>query len=156
MTSILYENVFDYFFGEIDSDPMLMSLKDEYLIQLENEYLKKAAYKPYVRRLYKIFILNDETQTISFEMKFPVEEDFDKEFTMNILGKGMMIEWINPIVRSKKNLSQVFAGKEQNFYSQANHISAVSSILENAKSEQLKLISSRSSLYNTYISEEVT
>ena len=82
---------------------------------------------------------------------FEYNTESDKLFVTDILGKGMMIEWMTPIVRYKKNLSQMFSGKEQNFYSQANHISAVSAMLQDAKNEQTKLIADRSSLYNTYI-----
>lgn len=151
MTSIDYDDIFSFFLGEIDSDASLLSLSREDLEELEKEYLRKAASKPTVRRMFSIFLFDEEEKSISYEMKIPDDEESDKTFVMNVLGKGMMIEWMSPIVRSKKNLSQMFSGKEQNFYSQANHISAVMSMLEDAKLEQYKLISDRSSALNSYL-----
>ena len=72
MTSISYDEIFNFFFGEIDSDVDLLKLEEEDLLELELEYLHKAISKPYILRLFSKFNFDDENKTLTFEMSFQV------------------------------------------------------------------------------------
>ena len=46
-------------------------------------------------------------------MKYSVDDDFDAEFITDILGIGMVIEWITPKINSLNNTQQVFGSSEE-------------------------------------------
>ena len=58
-------------------------------------------------------------------MKYSVDDDFDAEFITDILGIGMVIEWITPKINSLNNIQQVFGSSEEKFYSQTNHLNGL-------------------------------
>ena len=49
------------------------------------------------------------------------------------------------------NIQQMYGGKEQKFYAQANHLNAIQSLLSRFKIEQKKLIRDHGANYNSYI-----
>lgn len=112
MTSISYEEIFDNFLGRV-SDYDFSSMDESSVNYLMSEYLQKVLSRPYVHRLFSSIDSDAEIHLLKYEMKKPVDDYTDKNFVIDILSKGMVIEWIEPQVRNKVNLSQFFGGKEQ-------------------------------------------
>lgn len=150
MTSISYDDIFSYFLGGV-TDYGIASLDTSDAVALMMEQLHKAVAEPYVRRLFSSIQLDDEIMTLTCEMKNVVDEVSDIEFVKLILSKGMIVEWIKPQVRSKINLSQYFGGKEQSFFSQANHIAELRGMLEDTQLDIKKSIRDRGYIYNSYL-----
>ena len=67
------------------------------------------------------------------------------------LALGMVIEWLQPQVNSVTNTLQMFGGKEEKFYSQANHLSELQSLLKSVMIQRRKLISGYVYQNNSYI-----
>ena len=152
MTSLSYEEIFSYFLGSVtDYDIAKLDMSSAY--QLMAEYLHKALAKTYCRRLFSSISLDDEVQTISFEMASVVDDEADLEFVKNILSKSMVIEWLEPQVRSKVNVAQFFGAKEQKMFSQATHLSELRGLLADTENEVRKLIRDRGYVYNSYLEE---
>lgn len=149
-TTFSYDEVFNSFLGMV-SDYEFLSMSGSDANELMTEYLHKSISKPYTRRLFTSITLKDEIQQVTFEMKYVVDESADLDFVINILAIGMAIEWALPQVRSKANMQQFYGGKEQNFYSQANHISELRGLLDDLKVEQQKLIKDRGFFNNPYL-----
>lgn len=148
-----YESVFNNFFGYID-DYDLTTISEDDLTEYLVEWLHKATANPNVRRLYDSFVLDDETQIITYTMKQTVDETADAEFTIDVLAKGMVIQWLTPLVRSKKNINQVFTNnKESKFYSQSAHLSELREMLADVKKEQEDLIADRGFIWNSYLNK---
>ena len=63
----------------------------------------------------------------------------------------MVIKWLEPQVKSKVNIAQMFGGKEQKFYSQSQHLSELKDMLETEKISLNKLIRDRGSVFNPYL-----
>ena len=152
MTSINYEDVYAVFLGYI-KDNVFLSKKYAVAEAFMKEWLKKAASKPYTRRIFSSLTLSDSTESISFELKCPIDDDTDAFFVKDILALGMVVAWLTPEVRNKVNIAQFFGGKEQKFYSQAAHIEQLQALLDDARLEQRKLIRDRGYLFNPYLSE---
>lgn len=150
MTSVNYDVIFSYFLGYVtDHQLASMSMQDAYDFMVE--YLHKALAKPYTRRLFSSCDIDDNIQVITFEMEYVVDESADTDFVIDILSKGMVIEWLEPQVNSKNNVLQFFGGKEQKFYSQSTHLGEISALLESLRNEQKDIIRDRGYINNSYL-----
>lgn len=151
MTSITYENVFESFLGKVeDYDFVKMSIDDAY--EILTDYLHSVVSQPYVRRLFASLTLDDQVQDIEFEMSYPLDPNYDTDFVIEVLAKGVLVEWLKPQVRgSKLNLKQVFGTKEEKFFSQAQHVSEIRGLLNDTEIELRKLIRDRGYINNEYI-----
>jgi hypothetical protein len=63
----------------------------------------------------------------------------------------MVYEWIHSQVNSVVNTAQFFGGKEQSFYSQANHLAELRNIENDAVLAVRNMISDRGYIYNGYL-----
>lgn len=152
MTSLSYEEIFNSFLGYIDDLNLAnMSYDDAYSIM--TEYLHKSVAKPFLRKVFTTLSLDDEIQELKYEVDTTVDDEADLEFVRDILSKSMVIEWIQPQVKSRTNLAQFFGGKEQKMFSQAQHLSELRNILETTYLEVRKMIRDRSYIYNSYLGD---
>lgn len=152
MTSVLYDEIFVKFLGNIqDYDIPKMDDSDVNFMMIE--YLHKTSSRTYVRRLFKSIDFDDEKLHLTYELGVVTDESQDKDFITTILAKGMVVEWLSPYVRSKLNMAQMFTGSEQKFYSQANHLSELRTLLEDTKQELEKEILDRNYAYNEYLGD---
>lgn len=94
-------------------DPVELNYNDTDLFALYTSRLHSAVSKPFVRKLFSSLKLDDEVQTINFELTTPVDEDSDNEYVTELLALGVAIEWLEPKVKSKKNVAKFFGGKEE-------------------------------------------
>ena len=150
MASLSYDEIFSDFLGSVtDYDLASISLDDMY--GLMTEYLHKTLSQSYVRRLFSSVAFDDSIQIFTFEMANSVDDAADLDFTKYILSKGMVIEWLRPQVRSKANVAQLLAGKEQKFYSQAQHLKELRELLADTERELRNTIRDRGYIYNPYL-----
>lgn len=115
------------------------------------EYLHASINKPYIRRLFSELKLGDTVQELTYIMKYSVDDDFDAEFITDILGIGMVIEWITPKINSLNNTQQVFGSSEEKFYSQTNHLNGLKDLKKSLIKEQKNLIKDRGYIWNSYL-----
>lgn len=115
------------------------------------EYLHASINKPYIRRLFSELKLGDTVQELTYIMKYSVDDDFDAEFITDILGIGMVIEWITPKINSLNNIQQVFGSSEEKFYSQTNHLNGLKDLKKSLIKEQKNLIKDRGYIWNSYL-----
>lgn len=150
MTSLSYDEVFDDFLGRV-ADYDFSTMDESTANYLMSEYLQKVLARPYIRRLFASINADKEIHLIQFEIANKVDDDADTEFVKTILSKGMVVEWLEPQVRNKVNISQFFGGKEQKYYSQSNHISELRGLLEDTERELRGEIRDRGYIYNPYL-----
>ena len=150
MTSIQYDRIFNNFLGNV-ADYEFATFSPSEANEEMTEWLHKALARPYVRRLFSSLSLDDMVQMLSFEMAHSVDDDTDIEFVITVLAKQMVYEWVSPMVNSTTNIMQAFMGKEQKFYAQANHLSELRGIKEDALSEVRRLIRDRGYIWNSYL-----
>lgn len=150
MTSLDYEDVFNSFLGNI-TDHKLLTLDESDISELLIEYLHKSISQAYVFSLFNDVELDDDSEVISYELKYEINESLDKEFLTYVLGKAMVLEWITPQVQSTLNTMQGYFGKEQKYYSQANHLSELRGLKEDIDLEIRRRIRDRGSFNNSYL-----
>ena len=152
MTSIAYDRIFEHFFGLIEDNRLINISKDD-RTEILTELLHKSLYASYIRHLFSFVSADDPVQTLSFEMKNSQNEETDSNFVMIALAKWMKYEWLSPQLNSVVNTAQFFGGKEQKFYSQANHITELRQMTELAKKEARDFVRDRGYILNTYLSK---
>lgn len=131
----------------------LIDMNDDDVSVFLCEWLHSSINKPYIRRLFANITLDDLLQEMNFEMKYSTDDDFDKEFIMDIIGIGMVIEWITPKINSLNNIVQVFGSKEEKFYSQSNHLNELRNLKKSLINEQQSIIKERGYIWNSYLGE---
>ena len=148
--TIDYQEIFGAFLGNI-TDYKLASLDETDANLLMTEWLHKSFANMYIRRLFSSFVYDDEVQILTVLMSRSVSDDIDKEFVVNVFSKQMVYEWVHPQVNSIVNTMQMFAGQEQKFYSQKEHLSELRALENDAQLAVRNLISDRGYIYNGYL-----
>jgi hypothetical protein len=116
--------------------------------------LHSISAQPFIRRLFSSFKYDDEVQVINFEMKYPAEEDYDRDFIIDIFSLGMVIKWIEPKVNNDLVMTSFYGSKSEKWYSEANMLTALQGVLTTAKNEQRNLIRDRVYFNNQFINKQ--
>lgn len=150
---ISYDDIFDSFLGSI-TDYNLASLDKSEAFQFMEGWLRKGINASYVKRIFTVSSLDDETQIFTFELKRPMEDESDDdqiEFVKGVAVKAMVIQWCEPQVRKTTNIAQFFGGKEQKFYSQSSFLSELRGLLNDTKAELRQELGDRGVVNNVYL-----
>ena len=148
MTSVSYDEIFSNFLGSITDYDLQVNLSPSDSYGLMTEYLHKTVADQYVKHLFNSVALDDDVQMLTFEM---ANGDDDIEFVVMAISKGMVYEWLHKEVRSRLNTAQFFGGKEQKYYSQAQHISELRGLQDDAFKEARRFIQDRGFISNSYL-----
>ena len=98
--------------------------------------------------------MDDEIQLIKYELKRPVDDETDTDFVTDVFALGMIVSWISPKIHSTTNFAQLFASKEEKFYSQANHLTELRNVYSLANKDLRNIIADRGYTYNSYLDGE--
>ena len=153
MTSLKYHEIYSRLFSRIEAYDFIELPTDDLNDFLCN-WIHSASANPYVRRLFSSFELDDEILTVSYEMKYSVDEFSDKEFILEVLSLGMGLAWLEPKINSINNIAQMFGSKEEKFYSQSQHLSELRGLKNDFKKQQRRMISDRGYAWNSYLDGE--
>ncbi len=150
MTSVTYNEIKSRFLSKIEAYSFLKQSED-----FNDEFIKEWLYstlaQPQVRNIFSNVKLNTDICTVEFEMARSVDEMSDKLYVIELLATGIVYRWIEPKVKSELNLQQMYGGKEEKWFSEANHLNAIRELLNETKPELKKLIRDRSYIYNSYL-----
>ena len=127
-----YEKIYERFLNSV-TDFNLVELDDHTL----NEMLKDWLHKAVVRARTSSDLSRDNDI-----------EEFNSDLSdldIELLSLGMKLAWLDQTLGSTELTLQFVGGKEEKYYSQANHISELRALREDTKLEMQKLHS-----YNTY------
>ena len=127
-----YEKVYGRFLNSV-TDFNLAELDDYTLNEMLKDWLHKAAVRA---RTTSDLSRDDENAVFSSDLS-----DLDVE----LLSLGMKLAWLDQTLGSTELTLQFIGGKEEKYFSQANHIAELRALREDTKLEMQKLHS-----YNTY------
>lgn len=94
------------------TDPLLAQIPEEDLLNMLHDWLMDAIVEPVIGD-YDFSDRDEELKQFNFDIS-----DVDQK----ILSIHMVRGWLAPQIRSVALTSQVFGGKEEKFYAQANHL----------------------------------
>lgn len=153
MASIKFNDIYSRFYLKAEAYDLL-NIKEDNITEFLTGWLHSAASKPNIRRLFSSLKLDDEIQVMTYEMSYKIDDDYDTDFVMDILGIGMVLEWIQPKIYSLTNIIQMFGSNEQKFYSQSGHLKTLQDVKKALKKEQGALIRDRGYIWNSYLDGE--
>lgn len=153
MASLDYNKIYSRLFSKIEAYDFIELPVDDLNDFLCN-WIHSASANPYVRKLFTTFNLDDEIQTLSYEMKYSVDEFSDEDFIVDIISLGMVVAWLEPKVNSINNIAQMFGSKEEKFYSQSQHLSELRGLVNDSKKLQRRMIADRGYVWNSYLGGE--
>lgn len=150
--TLQYTDIFSAFLSKC-TDPSFLEQDEDFVYESMREWLHSAVSIPHIRKIFSALNLDDELMEFEFELNTSVDEVSDRDFVIEILSKGLVIKWLEPQVNSKLHISQFFGGKEQRWFSQAQHLSELKSMLADAKTELKKMIRDYGYINNSYTTE---
>lgn len=153
MASLDYNKFYSRLFSKIEAYDFIELPADDLNDFLCN-WIHSSSANPYVRKLFTTFSLDDEIQTMSYEMKHSVDEFSDEDFIIEVISLGMVVAWLEPKVNSINNIAQMFGSKEEKFYSQSQHLSELRSLVNDSKKAQRRMIADRGYVWNSYLDGE--
>ena len=150
MPSINYEEIYSKFRLKADAYDLL-DLREDDVNMFMCEWLYSSIQKPYIYRLFNQVEFHDDIQKLEYSMKYVVEKYFDQGFVSDILGIGMVIEWITPKIVILNNIVQAYASSDEKFYSQTNHLNGLKDLRASLVKEQQDIIKQRGYIWNSYL-----
>lgn len=127
-----YQDIYSIFLGLI-KDYDFLKLNEDEAYEFMNEWLNGVFCRPKVRKLYSSILIDNDLQQIDYELKNSVDDQYDKNFTEFLCANGMVIGWLMPRVNNNQLLiDQFFGTKEANYFSQANHVTAIQNLYNSA------------------------
>lgn len=83
-------------------------------------------------------------------------EVFNNDLTdldIELLAMGMTLAWLDQYLNSTENVLQFIGGKEEKYYSQANHIEQLRALREDTRLEMKRLHSYDTYANNSYFND---
>lgn len=137
MTS--YETIYNRALSKIE-DPILIQLPEEDFESMLHGWLTSAIAK-HRKCTHDLSDRDDELRQFNVDLT-----DIEQE----ILAILMVREWLAPQLNSVTLTSQVFGGKEEKFYAQANHLSELRELDERLRLEAQQLSRDYTYMVNDY------
>lgn len=150
MASVSYNEIFSRFYMRVKAYD-LAALSKEQAEQNQVLWLHMASGKPYIRRLFPTWVMDDELESVSYTMETGTDDDTDKEFVLEIMSIGMAMQWLEPQLDNLVNIAQMFGDKNTNFYSQASHLTQLQNLYARLDQAQRSMIVDRGYIYNSYV-----
>lgn len=107
-----YDEIYSKFLIKI-TDYKFLGLNESDADEMMNSWMHSALAHPYIRSIFSSVTLDDDIGILEFEMDYPIDDDEDYDFTLEVISRGMVIEWLEPQVASVDLVKQMFGGKEQ-------------------------------------------
>lgn len=153
MPSIKYDEIYSKFFARVKAYDIL-NYENDKLNVFMCDWVRSAINKPHIRRLFTEINNDNEIQVISYKIKYSIDENFDKEFAIDLISIGMIVEWITPAINDYTNIAQLFGTADSKFYSQKNHLDGLKELKTSLIREQKAIIRDRGYMWNSYLHGE--
>ena len=112
MPSIEYDDVYKRALTKIN-DLDLANYTEEDFKEYMKEWLHSSISKPYLRKKFSSFSFNDDFEEINFSLVDPVDDDYDSQFVISALAKGLIVNYFPSKLETTANLAVMIGGKEE-------------------------------------------
>ena len=150
-----YETIFNKFLGRV-TDYDFLTIDEAYLWEQVSEWVENSIATPSLRVIFSSITCDKETQTLTYTLRNSAGDELsDQLYVEKLFAMSFVIQWLEPTVKNKINLNQMFGGKEEKYYSQAQHLSELRGILEDTVVRLKKEIRDHDAIYNSYIGTSI-
>ena len=150
MTST-YNDIYSRFLIKI-RDYEFAGLPEPNATEQMKEWLLSSLSRTYIYRIFDSFSADDEIAEIEYTLKSTVDDYNDKNFVEELLGSQMVVEWLEPKVKTTTLLNQMITNsKEQKFYAQQSHIAQLRELKADAETKVRSMLRDKGYIYNSYL-----
>lgn len=153
MASIDYNMIYQSFYMKVEAYDFL-EMDDNTAQEFLCNWIHAAVRPSYIRRLFSSIKFDDDIMRLSYEMRYPMGDEEDEDFVIELLALGMGINWLSPKVNSLINLRSIYASKEEKVFSPAQTLNSYKALLDSWKKEQRRMIADRGYIHNAYVNME--
>ena len=133
-----------------------MTIDEAYLWEQVSEWVENAIATPSLRVIFSSITCDKETQTLTYTLRNSAGDELsDQLYVEKLFAMSFVIQWLEPTVKNKINLNQMYGGKEEKFYSQAQMITALNEVLDTTVVRLKKEIRDHDAIYNSYIGTSI-
>lgn len=126
------DDIYSAFLGLIDDYQIPnMDLEDAY--EYMKECFNNVFSKPKIRKMFSSISFDSNILQLDFTLRNSIDEEYDKEFVKGLFANGMVVAWLEPRYQSETLTAEFFGGKEQSWFSQANHMTQMNEMLTKAR-----------------------
>lgn len=147
-----YQDIYSRFLIKI-RDYEFANLTEADANEMMKEWLRSSLSKPQVRRIMTNLVCDEEIGQMSYDMTSPtVDEEADKDFVEELLATQIIVEWLQPRVKTTTLLNQMVTNsKESKFYSQQAQLAQMQALLTDSKNEVTRMLTDHGFIYNSYL-----
>lgn len=150
-----YETIFNKFLGRV-TDYDFLTIDEAYLWEQVSEWVENSIATPSLRVIFSSITCDKETQTLTYTLRNSAGDELsDQLYVEKLFAMSFVIQWLEPTVKNKINLNQMYGGKEERWFSQAQHLSELRGILEDTVIRLKKEIRDHDTIYNSYIGTSI-
>ena len=150
-----YETIFNKFLGRV-TDYDFLTIDEAYLWEQVSEWVENSIATPSLRVIFSSITCDKETQTLTYTLRNSAGDELsDQLYVEKLFAMSFVIQWLEPTVKNKINLNQMYGGKEERWFSQAQHLSELREILEDTVVRFKKEIRDHDAIYNSYIGTSI-
>jgi hypothetical protein len=150
-----YETIFNKFLGRV-TDYDFLTIDEAYLWEQVSEWVENSIATPSLRVIFSSITCDKETQTLTYTLRNSAGDELsDQLYVEKLFAMSFVIQWLEPTVKNKINLNQMYGGKEEKFYSQAQMITALNEVLDTTVVRLKKEIRDHDAIYNSYIGTSI-
>ena len=150
-----YETIFNKFLGRV-TDYDFLTIDEAYLWEQVSEWVENSIATPSLRVIFSSITCDKETQTLTYTLRNSAGDELsDQLYVEKLFAMSFVIQWLEPTVKNKINLNQMYGGKEERWFSQAQHLSELRGILEDTVVRFKKEIRDHDAIYNSYIGTSI-
>ena len=146
-----YNDIYSSFLIKI-RDYEFAGLPEPNATEQMKEWLLSSLSRTYIYRIFDSFSADDEIAEIEYALKSTVDDYNDKNFVEELLGSQMVVEWLEPKVKTTTLLNQMITNsKEQKFYAQQSHIAQLRELKADAETKVRSMLRDKGYIYNSYL-----
>lgn len=150
-----YETIFNKFLGRV-TDYDFLTIDEAYLWEQVSEWVENSIATPSLRVIFSSITCDKETQTLTYTLRNSAGDELsDQLYVEKLFAMSFVIQWLEPTVKNKINLNQMYGGKEERWFSQAQHLSELRGVLEDTVVRLKKEIRDHDTIYNSYIGTSI-
>lgn len=147
-----YQDIYSRFLIKI-RDYEFANLTEADANEMMKEWLRSSLSKPQVRRIMTNLVCDEEIGQMSYDITSPTaDEEADKDFVEELLATQIIVEWLQPRVKTTTLLNQMVTNsKESKFYSQQAQLAQMQALLTDSKNEVTRMLTDHGFIYNSYL-----
>lgn len=110
--SIDHQDVYDKALMRIDDIELSQMVEEDFYNSL-NMWLRSFVADQRFRKMFSYFVMDDDMQTIEFELKNSIDETYDCEYVSSVLAKGLVLNYFPMKLEQSSYLNMIVYGGDE-------------------------------------------